>query len=134
MWIHCEMCAWHDKNIQSTWNPLVPPWLLDQTSIICFKQCPYLISFMLDICTEVLRTAYQHNRPKLSPFLFIRRVTPVYLRTLSKLPWNLQVWKYVRHCFESHHQKGFVPGMSGTFEHIAEMSHIINHSKNINGV
>ena len=34
---------------------------------------------MLDICTEVLRTLYQHNRPKLPPFLSIRRVTPVYL-------------------------------------------------------
>ena len=30
---------------------------------------------------------------------------------------------------ESHHQKGFVPGMSGTFQNIAEMSHIINHSR-----
>ena len=30
---------------------------------------------------------------------------------------------------ESHYQKGFMPGMSGTFEHIAEMSHIINHSR-----
>ena len=31
---------------------------------------------------------------------------------------------------ESHYQKGFMPGMSGTFEHIAEMSHIINNSRN----
>ena len=30
---------------------------------------------------------------------------------------------------ESHYQKGFMPGMSGTFEHIAEMSHIINYSR-----
>ena len=29
---------------------------------------------------------------------------------------------------ESHYQKGFMPGMSGTFEHIAEISHILNHS------
>ena len=30
---------------------------------------------------------------------------------------------------ESHHQKGFMPGMSGSFEHKAEMSHIINNSR-----
>ena len=30
---------------------------------------------------------------------------------------------------ESLHKKGFIPGMRGTFEHIAEMSHIINHSR-----
>ena len=86
--------------LSSSWNPLVPLWPLDQISIICFKQCPYLRSFMLDICTEVLWTPYQHNRPKLPPFLSIRRVTAVYLRTSNQLPWNLYVWKYVRHCFE----------------------------------
>ena len=75
--------------LSSPCNPLVPPWPLDQISIICFEQCRYLRSFMLNICTEVLRTPYQHNRPKISPFLSIRRVTPVYLRTSSQLPWNL---------------------------------------------
>ena len=30
---------------------------------------------------------------------------------------------------ECHYQKGFTPGMSGTFEHIAEMTHLINHSR-----
>ena len=30
---------------------------------------------------------------------------------------------------ESHYQKRYVPGMGGTFEHIAETSHIINHSR-----
>ena len=30
---------------------------------------------------------------------------------------------------ESHYQKGFMPGMNGTFEHIAAMNHIVNHSR-----
>ena len=30
---------------------------------------------------------------------------------------------------EIHYQKGCMPAMSGTFEHIAEMTHIINHSR-----
>ena len=30
---------------------------------------------------------------------------------------------------ESCIQKGFIPGLSGTFEHIASMSHIINQAK-----
>ena len=39
------------KRIKSSGSPC----LLDQISIICFKQCPYLRSFILNICTEVLR-------------------------------------------------------------------------------
>ena len=91
---------------------------------------------MLDICNEVLRTPYQHNRPKLLPFWSIRRVTPVQwplepasLKILTSLLRN-RVLTYLNNnqFIESHHQKGFMPGMTGTFEHIAEMCLIINHS------
>ena len=30
---------------------------------------------------------------------------------------------------QSHVQKGFIPGLSGTFEHIAAMSHIISQAR-----
>ena len=44
------------NKLSNAWNPAAPPWPLDQISIIWFKQYPYLKSFMLDICNEVLRT------------------------------------------------------------------------------
>ena len=136
--------------LSSAWNPLVPPWLLDQISIICFKKYPYLRSFMLDICTEVLRTSYKYNRPKLPPFSSNKKGDPSLPENFK--PINLEP---VSHChctslydirtsllqnrvftylisnqfIECHHQKGFMPGIGGTFEHIAaEMSHIINYS------
>ena len=94
--------------LSSTWNPLVLPCR--------FKQCPYLRSFMLDICTEVLRTLYQHNRPKLPPFWSTRRVTsvqwplePVSLKIFTPLLRN-RVFTYLinNQFIESHHRKGFM--------------------------
>ena len=114
--------------LSSAWNNLVLPSPLEQTSIICFKQCPYLGSFMLDICTEVLRTPYQHNTPTLPPFWSIRRVTPVQrslepvcLKIFTSLLLN-RVFTYLinNQFIESHHQKDFIPGMGGSFEHITE--------------
>ena len=40
------------KSMKSTGSPCP----LDQILIICFKRCPCLRSFILDICTEVLRS------------------------------------------------------------------------------
>ena len=40
------------KHVKSSGSPCP----LDQISIICFKRCPYLRSFILNICTEVLRS------------------------------------------------------------------------------
>ena len=91
-------------------------------------------------------TPYQYNGPKLSPFLFIRRV--------NQFTWELQtnylgsskfknIWPLLRNrvftysinnqYIETHYQKHFIPGLSGTLGHIAEMSHIINQENN-NGV
>ena len=55
---------------------------------------------------------------------------PVSLKKFTSLLRN-RVFTYLinNQFIESHHQKGFMSGMSGTFEHIAEMSHIINNSK-----
>ena len=58
-------------------------------------------------------------------------VEPISLKIFPPFLWN-RVFTYVinNQYMESHYQKGFMPGMSGTFEHIAEMSHIINNSRN----
>ena len=119
------------------------PCPLDKISIICFKRCPYLRSFILNICTEVLRSntlpaqwtkaatilIHKKGDPSLPENFRPITLEPVSLKIFTSLLRN-RVFTYLinNQYIESHYQKGFMPGMSGTIEHIAEMSHI-NHSK-----
>ena len=111
---------------------------------------------MLDICTELLRsntlptqwtkvaTILIHNKgdPSLPGNFKPITLEPVSLKVLTSLLRN-RVFAYLIHFspvshfytpwkrqfIKSHHQKGFMLGKSGTFEHIAEVSHIVNHSR-----
>ena len=120
------------------------PCLLDQISIIYFKLCPYLRSFIFNICTKALgsntlsaqwikaATILIHKKGDPSLPENFRPITlePVSLQIFMSLFWNW-VFTYLinNQYIESHYQKGFMPGMSGTFEHTAAPSHIINHSR-----
>ena len=119
------------------------PCPLDKISIICFKRCPYLRSFILNICPEVLRSntlpaqwtkaatilIHKKGEPSLPESCKPITFESVSLEIFTSLLRN-RVFTYLinNQYIESHYQKGFMPGMSGTIEHIAEMSHI-NHSK-----
>ena len=120
------------------------PYPLDQISIISFKRCPYLRSFILNICTEVLwsntlpaqwikaATILIHKKddPSLPENVRSIALEPVSLKIFTSLLRNRVFTYLVNYQYiERHYQKCFLPGMSGTFEHIAEMSHIINHSR-----
>ena len=106
-------------------------------------QYPYLRPFMIDICTEALRSnTLQAQRTKVTTILIHKKgdpslpknfkpifLEPVSLKTFTFLLRNTVFIYLTNNQFiESHHRKGFMPGMSGTFEHKAEMSHI-NHSR-----
>ena len=122
----------------------VSPCPLDQISIICFKRCPYLRLFILNICTEVLGSntlpaqctkadtilIHKKGDPSLSENFRPITLGLVSLKIFTPLLRN-RVFTYLinNQYIESHYQKGFMPGMSGTFEHIVEMIHIINHSR-----
>ena len=120
------------------------PCPLNQISISCFKLCPYFRSFILNICTEVLRnntlpaqwtkaaTILIHKKGDPSLPENFRPVTlePVSLKIFTSLLRN-RVFTFLinNQYIESHYQNGFMPCMSGIFEHIAEMSYITDHSK-----
>ena len=103
-----------------------PPCPVDQISIICLKWCPYLISFILNICTEVLRrntlptqwtkaaTILIHAKGDPSLLENFRPITlePVGLKIFTSLLGN-RVFTYliINQYIESHYQKGFMPGM-----------------------
>ena len=117
---------------------------LDQISIIWLKRCPYLRSFMLDICTEVLRRNTLSVQSTKAATIFIHkkgsRSLPENFRPITSEPVRLKIFRsslqnrvstyLINNMYiESHYQNGFMPVMSRTFGHIAEMSHIINHSR-----
>ena len=98
---------------------------------------------MIDICTEVRRSnTLPAQRTKVTTILIHKKgdpslpenfkpifLEPVSLKTFMSLLRNRVFMYLINNQFiESHHRKGFMPGMSGTFEHNAEMSHI-NHSR-----
>ena len=128
------------KRIKSSGSPCP----LDQISIICFKRCPYFRSFLLNICTEVLRSnTLPAQWTKAAPILIHKKGDPSLpenFRPITFEPLSLKIFTSLlrnrvltylinNQYIESHYQKGFMRGMSGTFEHIAETSHIINHSR-----
>ena len=120
------------------------PCPLDQVSIICFKRCSILRSFVLEICKEVLRrksipkswqraatTLIYKKGDKSDPSNF-RPITlePVMLKIFTSLLRD-RVFQFLHNnnYIETSIQKGFTPGLSGTYEHIANMSHIINDAR-----
>ena len=120
------------------------PCPLDQISIICFKRCPYLRSYLLEVINQVIE---KNNIPeswkKAVTILIYKKGDPGLpenFRPITLEPITLKIFtsilrdriyefllknKYI----EQHYQKGFTPGLSGTFEHIAEMDNIINQSR-----
>ena len=103
-----------------------------------------LRSFNLKICAEVLRSnslpaqwtkaasilIHKKGDPSLPEKFRPISLEPVSLKIFTSLLQNRVFTHLINNQYiKSHYQKGLMPGMSGTFEHIVEMSHIINHSR-----
>ena len=98
----------------------------------------YLFSFILNICTEVLRSntlpeewtkaatilIYKKGDPNLPENFRPITLEPVSLKTFTSLLRN-RVFTYLinNQHIERHYQKGFMPGMSGAFEHLSNNWH-----------
>ena len=98
---------------------------------------------MLDICIEVVRSYTLPTQWTKAATILIykkgdhslpenfRPVTfeHVSLKIFTSLLRNRVFTNLINNQFiESHYQKGFMPSISGKFEHTAEISHNINHS------
>ena len=120
------------------------PCPLDQISVICLKRCPYLRSFLLRICNEVISTNVIPEAWTKAVTILIHKkgdqnlpenfrpitLEPVTLKVFTSIIRN-QIYEFLlkNGYIESHFQKGFTPGITGTFEHISEMDNIINRSR-----
>ena len=120
------------------------PCPLDQISIICFKRCPYLRSYVLKVVNEVIaKNTIPESWKKAATILIYKKGDPDLpenFRPITLEPITLKIFTSIMRdkiyefllknmYIEQHYQKGFTPEMSGTFEHIAEMGNIINQSR-----
>ena len=120
------------------------PCPLDQISIICFKRCSFLSSYLIEIihatwmsgvfpsdwkkaCTILIhKKGDQDNPANFRPITLDSIPLKVFTSCLcNKIFQFLADNNYIEHMI----QKGFTPKLSGTLEHTAQMAHIINNSR-----
>ena len=113
---------------------------LDQLSVICFKRCPYLRSYLTEIihaaqssgvvpsewkkaCTILINKKGETDDPaNFRPVTFESIPLKVFTSCLRNRTFQfLAENQYIEPAI----QKGFTPKLSGTLEHTAQMAHII---------
>ena len=120
------------------------PSPLDQISIIVFKRCPYLRSYLQDVFKKVSCTGQIPSMWKKALTILIykkgeqndaQNFRPITLQTVplkiytSFLRNRMYNFLNKNGSIESTIQKGFTPGMAGTFEYTYHMAHSINQAR-----
>ena len=120
------------------------PCPLDKTSIIPFKRCPYLRSYRTAVfnviwqsgeipagwkkaCTVLLHKKGDTSDPSNFRPLTLESV-PLKIFT-SYLRDSMFAFLYATGFVEHQIQKGFLPNISGIFEHTAQMANVINTAR-----
>ena len=120
------------------------PCRLDEISIIFFKRCPYLRSYLTDIirnawisgivpiewmkaATILIHKKGDYNDPSNFRPITLESV-PLKIFT-SCLRNSVYAFIYENSYVEQRMQKGLTPTISGTVEHTAQMSNVINKEK-----
>ena len=120
------------------------PCPLDQLSIICFKRCPFLRTYL----TEVIRCVWSSKSvpaewKKACSILIHKKgdtndpsnFRPITLETVplkvftSCLRNSMFSFLKANNFIEHNIQKGFTPNLAGTLEHTAQMTNIINQAR-----
>ena len=120
------------------------PCPLDQLSIICFKRCPFLRSYLTDLIRAVWLSGTIPSEWKKACTILIHKKgdpnTPSNFRpiTLESIPLKVftsclrnAMYSFLtaNNFIEHNIQKGFTPNLSGTLEHTAQMANIINKAR-----
>ena len=115
------------------------PCPLDQLSIICFKRCPYLRSYLTELIHETWRSGTVPTVWKRACTILIHKKghtdDPSNFRpiTLESVPLKVftsclrnAIYSFLtcNNFIEQNIQKGFTPNLSGTLEHTAQMADI----------
>ena len=120
------------------------PCPLDQLSIICFKRCPFLRSYLTDLIRAVWLSGTIPTEWKKACTILIHKKgdtnTPANFRpiTLESIPLKVftsclrnSMYSFLtaNNFIEHNIQKGFTPNLSGNLEHTAQMANIINKAR-----
>jgi hypothetical protein len=120
------------------------PCSLDQLSIICFKRCPFLRTYLTDLIRAVWLSGTIPSEWKKACTILIHKKgdtnTPSNFRpiTLETIPLKvftsclrnaMYSFLTLNNFIEHNIQKGFTPNMSGTLEHTAHLANIINKAR-----
>ena len=131
-------------NIIRRMKASVSPCPLDQLSFICFKRCPFLISYLTDLIRAVWLSGTIPSEWKKACTILIHKKgdpnTPSNFRsiTLESIPLKvftsclrnaMDSFLTANNFIENNIQKGFTPNLSGTLEHTAQMANIINKAR-----
>ena len=119
------------------------PCPLDQLSIICFKRCPYLRSYVTNIIHETWKSQAVLTIWKKACIILIHKKgdtsDPSSFRpiTLQSVPSKIftsclrsAIFKFLsqNNYIEQDIQKGFTPKVSRTLAHTVQMSNIVNEA------
>ena len=120
------------------------PCPLDQLSIICFKRCPYLRTYLTDLIHDIWLSGTVPTEWKRACTILIHKKgndkDPSNFRpiTLESIPLKvftscirnaIDSYLVSNNFIEQNIQKGFAPNLSGTLEHTAQMADIINKAR-----
>ena len=121
------------------------PCLLDQISIIAFKRCPYLQTYLTNIIRSVRSSEEVPSEWKKACTILVHKkgdtddsanFRPITLDSVplkfftSCLRNSLYQFHLENNYVESKIQKGFSPMISGTLEHTSQMANAINKARN----
>ncbi|CAB4010466.1 Hypothetical predicted protein [Paramuricea clavata] len=131
-------------NVIRKMKPSGSPCPLDQISIICFKRCPYLRSYLTVIIHAAWSCGVVPSEWKKACTILIHKkgetANPANFRpiTLESVPLKVftsclrnRTFQFLaeNNYIEQNLQKGFTPKLSGTLEHTAQLAHIINKAR-----
>ncbi|CAB4027761.1 Hypothetical predicted protein [Paramuricea clavata] len=120
------------------------PSPLDQISIICFKRCPYLRTYQVELIQAVWLSGTVPDEWKEACTTLIHKKGDTNLHenfrpiTLQSVPLKVFIsslrnamfaYKLANNFIEHKIQKGFTPHISGTFEQTAQMAYMINQAR-----
>ena len=120
------------------------PCPLDQILVIAFKRSVYLRSYLTKIiqvawCNRTIPEAWKravtiliHKKDSTHDPASFRPITlqSIPLKVFTSVVRNkLFVYLTKNNYIETNVQKGFTPGMTGTYEHTAQLAHIIRQAK-----
>ena len=120
------------------------PCPLDQISIICFKRCPYLRSFLTELIRITWSSGCVPSEWKKACTILVHKkgntADPSNFRpiTLQSVPLKIftsclrnSIFDFLKQngFIEHKIQKGFTHQVSGTLEHTAMMGHVINKAR-----